>query len=101
MAELPGHAMAAHRLTKANGSIYKAFDSLDVFDHDMVLDYLAGPLEPIPEEPRGFVAGVALGLALTAVEADREHRRHVEAVARAAMKRPSTKHPAKPERDGR
>jgi hypothetical protein len=84
MSEMPGQAMAAHRLMEADGSIYNAFDALDVFGHEIALDYLAAPLERIPAEHRGFVAGVALGLALTAVEADRERTRHIDALKRAA-----------------
>ncbi len=68
------HALASARLRAARGSIYEAFDGLDLgFDHDDVLDYLSGSpsFMSLPEDCRGLVAGLVMGTALTVAEAAR------------------------------
>jgi hypothetical protein len=68
------HARASARLREARGSINVAFDELGLgFDHDDVLDYLQGApsFMSLPEEVRGKVAGLCMGVGLTIAEAAR------------------------------
>lgn len=62
----------------AGGSIYEAFDGLDLgFDRKTAMAYLAEPLRCAEKDgyPPGRLVGIALGFALTCVLADRAARR--------------------------
>lgn len=70
---VPG-ALAADRLVRHHGSIYTAFDSLLLgFNHNDAIEYMEAPADAVglPEEHRGHVAGMIMGFAIVAVEAER------------------------------
>lgn len=73
--ETLAHERASDRLLAARGSVFAAFDELDLgFVAEDALNYMAFALSSFPEELRARAAGLAMGFALTAVEADRGPR---------------------------
>lgn len=76
--KMSGHDEAAMRLYSTGGSIYAAFDALGCgIDHDEALEYIGETptFRGRPEADRAHIAGLILGFAITAVEADRKLRR--------------------------
>jgi hypothetical protein len=72
------HVRTSERMVAAELSIRKAWDSLDIgWTFDDLIVYLDGAegYESIPEDVRGKALGLAAGLAMAAVEQDRDRRR--------------------------